>query len=262
MCETPLISIITVNLNDVKGLEKTLKSVFEQTWQAFEFIVVDGASSDGSKELIERHKEKIDYWVSEADKGIYNAMNKGIEISTGQYLLFLNSGDVLSANNVLENSFEYLTGEAIIYFNVYVDENDTLNLIEYPDELRFSDLLYGTLCHQSVFIKKELFQHVGHYDESLKIVSDWKFFILSLFKENCTYKKVDLQLSIVNSDGISALAENKSLILAEREKVIQDHFKAFLKEVEELYDLKFLVENLKKSRKINLLVRLGLLKKF
>ncbi|CAL65540.1 glycosyltransferase family 2 protein [Christiangramia forsetii] len=262
MSKTPLISIITVNLNDVKGMEKTLKSVFEQTWKTFEFIVIDGGSKDGSKELIESHDDKIDYWVSEPDKGIYNAMNKGIEISTGQYLLFLNSGDVFSANNVLENSFEHLTGEAIIYFNVFVDENDHLNLIEYPDELRFSDLLYGTLCHQSVFIRKELFQQVGRYDESLKIVSDWKFFILSLFKENCTYKKVDHQLSIVNSEGISALAENESLILKEREKVLQNHFKAFLKEVEELNNLKFVVENLKKSRKINLLVRLGLLKKF
>lgn len=262
MSGRPLLSIITVNLNDVKGLERTLNSVFEQTWREFEFIVVDGASSDGSKELIESHNEKIDRWISEPDSGIYNAMNKGIEMSTGQYLLFLNSGDILNTNNILEESYRHLTHEEIIYFNVLVEEKDQLKLIEYPQQLRFSDLLYGTLCHQSVFIKKELFHKTGKYDETLKIVSDWKFLIISLFKENCTYKKVDLQLSIVNSEGISALAENESLILAEREKVLQNHFKAFLKEVEELYDLKFLVENLKKSRKINLLVSLGLIKKF
>lgn len=262
MSKTPLITIITVNLNDVKGLERTMKSVFEQTWQEFEYIVVDGGSSDGSKELIISHSEKIDCWVSESDRGIYNAMNKGIEMSTGQYLLFLNSGDLLNTNNILEKSYSYLTHEEIIYFNVLVEENDQLKLIEYPQQLRFSDLLYGTLCHQSVFIKKELFYKVGKYDETLKIISDWKFFIISLFKENCTYKKVDLQLSIVDSEGISALAENEFLILAEREKVLQNHFKAFLKDIEELNDLKFLVENLKKSRKIALLVRLRLLKKF
>ncbi|MGB8703989.1 MAG: glycosyltransferase, partial [Gillisia sp.] len=102
MPEKPLLSIITVNLNNLEGLKRTMQSVFEQTWQEFEYIVIDGGSSDGSKEYIEANSAKIDHWVSEPDKGIYNGMNKGIKVANGEYLLFLNSGDELSRRNILQ----------------------------------------------------------------------------------------------------------------------------------------------------------------
>ena len=98
----PLISIITVNFNDKIGLERTLESVFSQNFRNFEYLVIDGGSNDGSKELLEKNSEKINYWVSEPDKGIYNAMNKGISFAKGEYLIFLNSGDHLKNENSLE----------------------------------------------------------------------------------------------------------------------------------------------------------------
>ncbi|CAM4096721.1 glycosyltransferase family 2 protein [Gillisia limnaea] len=258
----PLISIITVNLNNLEGLERTMNSVFEQTWQEYEYIVIDGGSTDGSKEYIEQHSDRIDFWASEKDSGIYNAMNKGIKVATGRYLLFLNSGDQFYSKYVLDRNFKFLKIKDIIYFNVQVEAKDSSTLISYPTQLRFSDLLYGTLCHQSVFIKYELFQKVGLYDETLKIVSDWKFIILALFKENCTSNKIDDILTIVNTDGISAMPENDTVIIEERNNVLNNHFSAFLIEVQELYELKSIVRNLKKSRKINLLIKLGLLNKF
>ena len=110
------ISIITVNYNDKLGLEKTIKSVLDQENVVFEYLVIDGNSNDGSKDIIEKYKDKINYWVSEPDSGIYNAMNKGIRAATGDYLLFLNSGDWLFENNSIANVDKLITGSKDIYY--------------------------------------------------------------------------------------------------------------------------------------------------
>ena len=110
------ISIITVNYNDKDGLEKTIKSVLNQENTVFEYLVIDGNSADGSKDVIEKYKDKIDYWVSEPDSGIYNAMNKGILAATGDYLLFLNSGDWLYENDSIANVDKLILESKDIYF--------------------------------------------------------------------------------------------------------------------------------------------------
>ena len=110
-------SIITVNYNNKEGLRKTIESVIHQTFNDYEYIIIDGGSTDGSVDIIKEYNDKISYWISEKDKGIYNAMNKGIRVSTGDYLLFLNSGDHLSENNVLEKVFPYLDGTDFVYGN-------------------------------------------------------------------------------------------------------------------------------------------------
>jgi len=121
MSKGPILSIITVNLNDVEGLKKTMTSVLEQTWQEFEYIVIDGGSTDGSKEYIESFSDKISVWVSEPDAGIYNGMNKGIKVANGEYLLFLNSGDHLFDNRVLDTNrkFFFIYGFCLKSFKVY-----------------------------------------------------------------------------------------------------------------------------------------------
>ena len=96
------LSIITINFNNKAGLERTITSVFQQDFKDFEFIVIDGGSTDGGKELIESNKQHFSYWVSEADKGIYNAMNKGIKMSKGKYVAFLNSDDWFNNNTLLD----------------------------------------------------------------------------------------------------------------------------------------------------------------
>lgn len=107
------LSIITINYNNVNGLQKTLESVFRQTCKEFEYIVVDGASEDGSKELLEQFLAKADFpfrWISEPDNGIYAAMNKGIRMAQGEYLHFLNSGDWLTDEKVVEKHAKNLAG--------------------------------------------------------------------------------------------------------------------------------------------------------
>ncbi|MBZ9632354.1 glycosyltransferase [Salegentibacter sp. LM13S] len=262
MKTAPLISIITVNLNNFKGLKKTMASVLDQSWQEFEYIVIDGGSNDGSKDYIESQSQKLDYWVSEPDKGVYNAMNKGVKRAAGEYLLFLNSGDHFVNKEVLGGNRRELAFSDLIYFNIKVVTNEETHIVSYPEQLGFTDLFYGTLCHQAVFIKKDIFNKVGFYDENLKIVADWKLFILALFKFNCSYRKVDKLLTVYYSDGLSADSKNEPLILSEREGVLQNNFQNFQSEIDELCELRKTFKYLRKSKKINMLIKLRLLNKF
>ena len=109
------LSIITVNFNNVEGLRKTAESIVSQTFQDFEWIVIDGGSTDGSKELIEQYSDRIAYWCSEKDSGIYNAMNKGVRYAKGEYINFMNSGDCFADSSVLSDVSERLLDNVILY---------------------------------------------------------------------------------------------------------------------------------------------------
>jgi glycosyltransferase involved in cell wall biosynthesis len=227
---TPKVSIITINYNNLEGLKRTVESVVNQTWQEFEYIIIDGGSTDGSAEYIESQSEHINYWISEPDKGIYNAMNKGIAQATGEYLLFLNSGDHFYCNTVLQENIEHLQKHDLIYFNIEVAGAISSEIVSYPDKLRFSDLCFGTLCHQSTFIKNTLFHTVGLYDENLKIASDWKFFILALFNYHCSYVKIDKTVSTFYLGGISSQIGFSE----EREEVLIEYFGEYFFDYQEL----------------------------
>ena len=133
------LSIITINYNNLSGLHKTIDSILSQSFKDYEWIVIDGGSSDGSKELLEKHIEHFAYWCSEPDKGIYNALNKGLKYANGNYVQFLNSGDWLYENSTLEKAFTNIDGKYDIYYgdNIQVNENNSLNPYTYPDELGF-----------------------------------------------------------------------------------------------------------------------------
>jgi len=258
----PKLTIITINYNNLEGLKRTMESVVSQTWQEFEYIVIDGGSTDGSAEYIERQSEHLDYWVSEPDKGIYNAVNKGIAKAGGEYLLFLNSGDHLYSATVLAENHSAIKEKDLIYFTIEVKGDATKEIVSYPEKLRFSDFYYGTLCHQSTFIKKALFSKFGLYDENLKIVSDWKFFILAVFKHHCSYLKVDSILTTYYLDGISSDEANKRIFYEEKQEVLNSDFKGNFEDAKELFELRTRISNLRKSKKIGLLIKLGLLNKF
>ena len=218
------LSIITINLNNAVGLEKTIKSVVSQTFKDFEYIVIDGGSTDGSVEIIKKHKDKITYWISEPDTGIYNAMNKGILKAKGKYCQFLNSGDCLASNDVLEKMLSIIPSCGIIFGNMiklmpngrkFIDrgpaKNDITMLIFYR----------GTLNHSAAYIKRELFEKYGLYDEELKIVSDWKFYLISvgINNEKVVYK--DIHVTKFDMNGISN--SNSSLDNEERRKVLNEY---------------------------------------
>ena len=214
------LSIITINYNNHDGLKKTIDSVIPQTFKDFEWIVIDGGSNDGSKELIEQYADHISYWVSEPDKGIYNAMNKGIKAANGEYLLFLNSGDGLCDEAVINDFHSINATEDIISGNIIVD--DSIYDVRFsPDEqeIEYQFMCNSTVLHPSSFIKKELFEKYGYYDESLKIVSDWKFFFICLIQQSCTYRKWERCIANFNTDGISENPKWVGLLESEREAV-------------------------------------------
>jgi len=220
----PKLSIITINYNNLQGLQRTVESVVNQTWQELEYIVIDGGSTDGSAAYIESQRDNIDYWVSEPDKGIYNAMNKGIAKATGEYLLFLNSGDHLYSNSVIEKNVHQIEKYDLIYFNWQVIGDKFTNIVAFPKKLRFSFMFFGYLPHPSTFIKKELFDTVGLYDENLKIVSDWKFMMLALFIHKCSYKQINETVSTFYLGGISSITDFSN----ERNLVLNEYFSEYV----------------------------------
>lgn len=223
------ISIITINYNDRLGLEKTINSVTSQTWQDFEFIVVDGNSNDGSKDVIETHKHHFAAYVSEPDSGIYNAMNKGINMAKGAYLLFLNSGDILFDEHTLQHAQGYLDGNCGIYYGdlVYEEQHKQRKRV-LPDQLTFLFFLEHSLSHQASFIKKTLFHEIFMYNETYKIVSDWEFFIYAICKENVSYKHIPLFITIYDTNGISSNKDNYELMFKERHQTIEQYFPTFI----------------------------------
>lgn len=212
------LSIITVNLNNREGLQKTIDSVVAQTFKDFEWIVIDGGSTDGSKELIEQYADHFAYWVSEPDKGIYNAMNKGIKVAKGEYLQFLNSGDYLFAKEVLENVFSENPTEDF----VYCDDGGSTGVVENggsPSFIDFRFLYTYTICHQTIFHRRELFDH-SLYDEKYAIVADWKFLYQKIIKENCSYRKFPILLCVLQP-GASYDTSRTEL---ERQHVLEEFY--------------------------------------
>lgn len=258
----PKITIITVNYNNLEGLKKTVDSVTNQSYQDFEYIVIDGGSNDGSANYIERNKDLFDYWIIEPDKGVYHAMNKGIDKASGEYLIFLNSGDHFYKKSVLKKYNSYLSNYDLVYFNQFVIAKTKKFIKEYPKKLSFAYFLKDNLPQQATFVKRDLFDTVGSFKEDFKIVADWKFFIDSICKFNRTYLHVNKTLTVFYRDGLSSFPENMKVIFDEKQEVLKGDYSAYLLDLEEVLEYKTIINNLRKSKKIRLLIKLGLLKKF
>lgn len=170
-------SIITVNYNNKEGLRHTIKSIIHQTYRDFEFIVIDGGSTDGSVDLLKEHDKEISYWVSEPDGGIYQGMNKGIIKARGEYLNFMNSGDCFYANDILEKVSNYNFDADFIVGKDYHYNGETHHghASIQPPRTTMIHFFIATLDHQSSFIRRELFCN-SLYDETHRLVSDWIFF--------------------------------------------------------------------------------------
>lgn len=208
------LSIITINYNNCDGLLKTIKSIVNQTWKDFEYIVIDGGSTDGSVEVIKEYADRINYWVSEPDKGIYNALNKGVAVATGEYCNFMNSGDCFYSLDVLEKVFSGNPIADIICGNTQLDYLKTP-----PQEISFDFLFNSSVCHQCAFIRTSLMKKYG-YDEKYKIVADRKFFVQALILDNCSYQAIDVNVVKYDITGFSA--QNPVLSRLEYDKVLTE----------------------------------------
>ena len=215
------LSIITINYNNAAGLRKTIESVVNQTHANFEYIVIDGASTDESVNIIEEYAHKIDYWVSEPDTGIYNAMNKGIRMATGDYIHFLNSGDWLVDENVVKDVLDSIPDCDIFVGNVVqIFENGKKRYCKNVEEVSLMTFYKSTIQHTSAYIKRELFNTFGLYDESLKIVSDWKWYLQVAGLNKADVRFTERYISCFDMSGISSV--NKQLDKLERRKVLEE----------------------------------------
>lgn len=209
------LSIVTVNYNNAEGLERTIKSVVSQTFRDFEFIIIDGGSTDSSTEVIKQYEAQIDFWVSEKDGGIYPGMNKGLLKAKGEYVNFMNSGDCFHSSDVLEKIFALNTNADIITGAHWGSPHP--NVGKYG--VTMLDLYTGAIDHQASFIRRAL--ALNHpYDEKYKIVSDWKFFIEVLINDNCSFYYTDIVVVDVDMTGISNT--NYELNKNERETVLKE----------------------------------------
>lgn len=221
------LSIITVNLNNRDGLKRTIDSVVSQTFTDYEWIVIDGGSTDGSRELIEQYSNHFAYWCSEPDKGIYNAMNKGIAHANGEWLQFLNSGDFLYEKVTLEKVFYYQYQADVLYGDIIIQsKSNQPEYRAYPDRLNLNFFYESSLCHQSIFFKHILFSS-RNYNEKNRIVSDWEFG-LQLFSQNFKFKHIPLIISVFDNNGISTLSESE--IIKERKNVLLDYIPIYFKQ--------------------------------
>ncbi len=219
----PIFTIITVCYNEAENIKKTLDSVIRQTFNDYEYIVVDGGSTDGTKDVIKQYESHLTWWCSEPDCGIYNAMNKGVLHATGDYVIFMNSGDWFHDDNVLENV--YKSGMKAQIIEGHTIRTDKMIRQRQVYEDIFEHLFADTISHQGTFIKRELL--LNHpYDEKYKIVSDWKFWIETLIIEENTYAFIDLDIAFFDMNGISftqiELREN------EREAVYKELFPPYM----------------------------------
>ncbi len=226
MTKKPLISIITVCYNIKNEIERTCESIISQTSNNYEWIVVDGGSTDGTVDILNKYKDKMSVFISEKDNGIYHAMNKGIKKATGEWCIFMNGGDCFASNDIIEK-FSQLDGiykyADVIYGNTnIVNINGNKSIKKYPYPLTKSFFYNGnTINHQATFIKNELFNKYGLYNENYRIVSDWEKWII-FFINGCNFIKCDYVLSNFYEGGISNVQKN--LIIKEINMVNSKYF--------------------------------------
>ena len=250
------LTIITVNYNDACGLKRTLQSVKEQTSQDFEYLVIDGGSQDGSKDLLDEYNEIITYSISERDSGVFNAMNKGIGLAKGNYCLFLNAGDYLAANDVVEkvlptlDDTDFISGDTIC-----ISPSGNTALWKAPRILSVYVITRYSLSHQSTFIKTSLLKK-RPYREDLRIASDWEQELYELVFHDATYKSVPINVCYFNEDGISRTDING--VKAERNKVYSEYFsKRLLHEILGSNELKVIVNHAEESSSLYKYLLLG-----
>lgn len=233
------ISVVTINYNNKIGLQKTINSVLSQTSKGSEFIIIDGGSNDGGETIIEEYKHQLAYYVSEPDNGVYNAMNKGIRAAQGDFVLFLNSGDLFYDNFVLERIEKHLDNTHRIYYgDVIYQEEQTQVPRTFPDKLTFEFFLKDNINHQACFIDKNLFYEIFFYNEDYKIVSDWEFLVYAICNRNIPYKHIPQLISTYDTTGMSSDLENRDTMNEDKNKTIQKYFPLFVDNYNDLQKLR------------------------
>ncbi len=214
--DLPLITVITVVFNGAKTLEETIQSVINQTYPNVEYIIIDGGSTDGTLDIIKKYEDRIDYWVSEKDEGIYDAMNKGASVALGSWLYFLGSDDVCFTDAFQKIHKHLDSTKKAVYGNV-IFKNKGIIYDGYfsPFKLAFRK----NICHQAIFYSKKVFNNF-RYNNKYKILADYALNLI-IFSE-LDFKHVDITVAIYNDSGISS-KEKDIAFNKDRKKILQEN---------------------------------------
>lgn len=226
------ISIITVCFNAKDTIEDTFKSIFNQTYKDYELIVIDGGSVDGTLDAIEKYKDKFSYFISEPDEGIYDAMNKGIKASTGDFLFFLNANDIFYDDFVLKKVSKILDENKDAKFlfgnTEYISEDKKTSRIETYEKINsFFILLDNNICHQSIFYHQSLFNDIGFYSKDYKIYADWDFNMKCLAKKKVSAIYSPFVISKFQLGGLCSSEKTQELWMLDRKNFLIEYQKGF-----------------------------------
>lgn len=243
--KNPLISIVTVCFNAENLIESTIQSVLEQKFQDIEYIVVDGKSADNTINIIKKYEEKIDSFISEPDTGIYNAMNKGAKRANGEWIIFLNAGDVFVDKDVLQNLSSYLSDKNndIVYGDILKKDKSGNLFLKKSTAPGNKHKMY--FCHQAVFCRTSVCKEMP-FDESYELSADFKFF-KTAFKQGCNFKQTDIVVTIFDTGGASN--KNRLKGIEENIEIIKktDNFKEKVKLLPRLYFVALRLKFMKKN---------------
>lgn len=224
--EKQKVSIITINYNNLEGLKKTRDSIVCQTYDNYEWIVIDGGSTDGAKEFLQEHTGELVFWCSEKDRGVYDAQNKGTLHASGEYCIYMNSGDSFYDEYVLEKVFCKVYNEDVLYGDwVRVFPNGKKRYIEPGKDADYAFFFVDNICHQAMFIKTSLIKE-SPYDESYRLYADWAKWTEFAYKGK-TFKYIHQRICYFMMDGISA--ENEKNNERERKRIIEEFYPGSLK---------------------------------
>ena len=220
-----LITVIIVVYNAKYTIKFTIDSILNQTYKQIEIVIIDGQSTDGTIEIVKSYGEKINYFSSEKDNGVYDAMNKGISASNGEWILFLGADDILYDENILSsifiadkyNEIDFLYGDVVLTSNQKI----------YGGERTYMSLVNKNICHQSIFYKKTIFDKIGKYNLDYKILGDFDFNLRAF--ENTTLKSqyVKKTISLYNNKGLSSYTLDKNFHAQVLNTFLKDKNKSF-----------------------------------
>jgi glycosyltransferase involved in cell wall biosynthesis len=216
--QRPLISIITVTYNAIDTINATIQNILDQTYESTEFIIIDGGSSDGTKQIIENNSAKLSCWVCEKDNGIFDAMNKGITRSHGDWVIFMNSGDIFATNTVLEDVFlknNIKSQVQVLYGNTIVKNSG--KILKSSGSINKGYFYFETICHQSIFFRRTAFKTIGHFNTHYKIISDREW-LLKASLAKIRFQYLPINICIWDKEGFSA---NNSAISATESMLLQ-----------------------------------------
>lgn len=222
MTRAPRFSIITICRNEAAQILVTCESILSQSCRDYEWIVIDGASDDGTLDILGEHRASMAVLVSEPDRGIYDAMNKGIAHARGDYLVFMNGGDRFASDQVLDWVSQAPEAD-LICGDIFIDRIGG-NIARAPDELSEAYLMHRTIHHQASFHRRQLFETFGPYDTRYRIRGDYEFFVRVCASGKVSYHHLPRPLAVFSKTGVSSLPEHELTRERENHRARKTHF--------------------------------------